>query len=118
MIKTNTFEEYKARSFGKDINDMSGRNNRAYLTKYVSKRILSLLPRLQGNLVDIGCGDGTLLRMAYEENRFQNITGVLPTLEELNRLKSDLFRRNLNKKIILHKGEVEKINLKVQGKKE
>ena len=110
-MKKSTLEEYKLRSLGRDINDMSGRNKRPDLTKYISRRILSLIPDAKGNLVDIGCGEGSFLRMAHSQNRFDNITGILPTDEEISRLRRNLEEINLEKHIKLKKGLVEKNTL-------
>ena len=91
---------------------MSGRNNRPDLTRFISKRILELLQNAKGNLVDIGCGDGSLLKLAFEEKRFSNLTGVLPTSEEVVRVKQDLKEKGLNNFIKVIRGEVEKTSLK------
>ena len=97
------------RSYAKDINEMSGRNNRPDLTKFISKRILELLPNEKGNLVDIGCGDGSLLKLAIKEKRFKNLTGVLPTLEEVSRMKIEIKEKSLSNFVKIKKEKLRKV---------
>lgn len=56
-------------------------------TEYANSRILAALePTRDDVLLDIGCGDGCLLRMA--ENRVGRCVGVLPTAEEKAKLQA------------------------------
>lgn len=79
--------EHKARS--RDPHELSGRTGRHDLTTFVCQNIvlkLSLEP--DDVLVDIGCGDGTLLELAAN-GMLQGI-GILPTDAEIQRVRQIL----------------------------
>ena len=66
-----------------NIQDLAlrGKNKHA-VTRQIQARILQEVAlRPDDDLLDIGCGDGTLLRMAQAE-RIRNATGLLATEEE------------------------------------
>jgi ubiquinone/menaquinone biosynthesis C-methylase UbiE len=70
-----------------DIDGFSGRSNRA-LTEFINHRILTgVLIEPQDRLVDIGCGDGTLLRSAVQLG-VHNPVGLSGTHEEARRLRA------------------------------
>lgn len=76
---------YRHRAGGADPHVLSGRPGREYLTRFISRRILEILcTRRKDILVDIGCGDGELLRQAAEG--IGQGWGVLPSPEEVRRV--------------------------------
>ena len=78
----NHVEEYRARALGKDIRLMSGRSDHER-TISVAQHILAALPITEKTvLVDVGCGDGTLVSMVRA-----NAIGVAPNEEEISRLR-------------------------------
>jgi SAM-dependent methyltransferase len=79
-------EEYRERAKSKDLNELSGRTNRKDLTDFICLNILKALELESSDIIlDIGCGDGTLLLKAspYIHSGF----GVLPTSEEVYRVQ-------------------------------
>lgn len=97
-------EEYRLRARFNDINEMSGRTGREDLTKFVSQSILDELGGVSGVLVDIGCGDGTVLRLASEREQVIRSIGILPTNEEVTRLKSTIDASAQGQKIEVIEG--------------
>lgn len=87
-------EVYRIKASAADSHEMSGRTGRPDLTAFVSRQISRALDmRAEQTLVDVGCGDGSLLRLvAREAGPFapQALTGVLPTAEEVKRLQQEL----------------------------
>lgn len=84
-------EEYRARAASSDINEMTGRTGRADLTAFRAATIVSQLNISAGDvLVDIGCGDGSILRKAMITARDARLIGVLPTMNECDRLRAYL----------------------------
>jgi ubiquinone/menaquinone biosynthesis C-methylase UbiE len=91
IYKTATFvETYRAKAAAKDINELSGRTGRPDLTQFVTSQIVKKLPiKADTILVDIGCGDGSLLLKAAEkglDSREGRLIGILPTSEEVTRV--------------------------------
>ena len=87
-------EVYRIKAASADVHEMSGRTGRPDLTAFVSRRIFQALsPHSGQTLVDVGCGDASLLRLiSREAGPFgpQALIGVLPTVEEVERLQRDL----------------------------
>lgn len=85
-------EAYKVRASSADINDLSGRDGLPQLTSYVSSSLATELSLRPGDtLVDVGCGEGSLLRMLVEQGIPAScLRGVLPSEEEVNRVASHL----------------------------
>ncbi len=80
-------EEYRLRAKSKDLNELSGRTNRKDLTSFISKNILNEIDlNCSDALLDIGCGDGTLLLQAASV--IQSGIGILPTIEEVKRVRN------------------------------
>ena len=72
----------------RDIHEFSGRGNDHALTEFVTRRILAELAiQPEDHLVDIGCGDGTLLREALQHNLASAI-GLTGTEEEAEHLRA------------------------------
>ena len=69
-----------------DIHVMSGRGDDLKGTEYANTGVLEKLGlAADDTLLDIGCGDGCLLRMA--EGRVSERVGIVPTAEERSKLK-------------------------------
>lgn len=68
VYKSTTYVDvYRAKSKAKDINELSGRTGRPELTDFVTNQIVSKLPlRDDTVLVDLGCGEASLLLKAYD----------------------------------------------------
>lgn len=82
-------EAYRLRAHCRQINELSGRTNRPDLTRFVSEQIITALsPQPNDTLVDVGCGDATLLALASRLLRCG--IGVLPTGEEVKRVRRRL----------------------------
>lgn len=109
IIKVDSrIEEYRHRARANDINELSGRTHRSDLTLFVNSEIKKHMELIEGDvLVDIGCGDGTLLYLA-EKQRVSCI-GILPTDEEVKRVR-DRFS-NSQAKVRIEKGLAPKTNL-------
>lgn len=93
IIKANDFVDvyrHKARSV--DLNELSGRTGRPDITQFVAKKILSDIDLKPGmRLVDIGCGDASLLKEAVLHFTNQvELIGIVPTQEEADRLSHHL----------------------------
>jgi ubiquinone/menaquinone biosynthesis C-methylase UbiE len=83
----NYIDAYRIRSQAEDIHEMAARPNKKPLTEFVNRRILEAIePSPDDYLVDIGCGEGALLRMARA--RVAKCVGVTSTEEERHRLES------------------------------
>ena len=86
---TDYVEAYRLRALSPDIHRMAGRDNKNALTEFVNSRILEEMELSESDvLVDIGCGDGCLLKMA--EGRVSRRIGIVPTKEEKERLEGAL----------------------------
>jgi len=81
-----TIEEYRQRAAVGDIGAMSGRNGRNQVTAAVADAILDAIKAAHGTLVDVGCGDGTLLQKALVHSPDLRCIGIQPTAEEIARL--------------------------------
>jgi ubiquinone/menaquinone biosynthesis C-methylase UbiE len=72
----------------KDIHVFSGRGSNHILTEFINRKILTeLVIEPHDRLVDIGCGDGTLLRAALQAG-VSNPIGLSGTVEEASRLRA------------------------------
>ena len=81
----NHIEVYREKARSDSLHEMSGRSNRPDLTRFVSDQIVKQLNvTSDDHVIDIGCGDGTLL--ANIADRVASATGILPTDEEVMRL--------------------------------
>jgi hypothetical protein len=76
------------RASAPDMHQMAGRGHKEALTEFVNARILEAMQLEQTDvLLDIGCGDGRLLRNA---SRVSQRIGIVPTKEEKDRLEAIL----------------------------
>ena len=109
-IQNYIYEVYRHRSKSIDINDLSGRLGRSDLTKFVNEKILASLPiKNHSSLVDVGCGDASLLILIKRHvAKFQGtLIGISPTFEEVSRLRAHINSEDI--KII--QGTASKIEL-------
>lgn len=88
VVRINNYvDAYKLRAQAEDIHELAARPNRKLLTEFVNRQILSAIQIAPEDvLVDIGCGDATLLRMA--RGRVSKCIGVSVSVEEQRRLES------------------------------
>ena len=109
IVKCDNFiEVYRNKARSKNINELSGRPGRPDLTQFVSQSILLEVDIKQADvLVDIGCGDGSLLKIAAPKI-FSGI-GILPTEEEVGRVRKNLV--SASSKIRIQKGLVQQTKL-------
>ncbi len=81
----NYVDLYRAYAKSTNVHRLDGRGDDRVGTEYLNSRILeSLQPTKDDVLLDIGCGDGCLLRLA--EGRVGRSIGIVPTAEERSRL--------------------------------
>jgi len=83
----NYFDAYRIRSQAEDIHELAARPDKKAVTEFVNRRILELM-QLQPDdfLVDIGCGDASLLRMLGPCSR--QTLGIVATDDEEQRLRT------------------------------
>ncbi len=83
----NYIDDYRLRASCEDLHELAARPNRKAVTEFVNRRILKALDLASDDvLVDIGCGDASLLRMA--DGQASERIGIVITLEEKLRLES------------------------------
>lgn len=106
---------YKAKS--NNIHELNGRPNRPDLTDFIAEEICKKIrPKDNSVLLDIGCGDATLLKKLASSIPIEHtvkLLGVLPTREELIKVKENLFADQKIKKndISIMGGRAEALNL-------
>lgn len=88
ILKCKTYiDVYEKKAKSRDPNELSGRTGRPDLTAFVCKSIVSRLSTSPSDtLVDIGCGDGTLIRLV--SGVVSQAIGVLPTDAEVERVRT------------------------------
>ncbi|MGA2353959.1 MAG: class I SAM-dependent methyltransferase [Terriglobales bacterium] len=85
----NYLDDYRLRAQSNDIHELAGRPNKNATTEFVNTQILAAIePNPFDVLVDVGCGDATLMKMA--EGRVSECIGIVSTEEEKARLESAL----------------------------
>jgi SAM-dependent methyltransferase len=83
----NYLDGYRIRAQSEDVHEMAGRTGKDFLTDFVNRRILhAIQPGPEDVLVDIGCGDASLLMMA--RGLTQRSIGITSTGEEQRRLEA------------------------------
>ncbi len=88
VFRVNNFvDAYRLRARSEDIHDLAARSNKKALTDFVSREISKAL-NLEPNdvLVDIGCGDGSLLKIV--RGHVSQCIGTTGSIEEKTRLES------------------------------
>jgi SAM-dependent methyltransferase len=104
----NYVDVYRSKASASDTNELSGRSGRPDLTHFVSQQILNKMNIGNSDVViDIGCGDGTLLKQAARLMRYG--VGVLPTDEEVDRVRSEM--EECLKNIDIVKGTIQSTSL-------
>lgn len=85
----NYIDAYRLRAQCDDLHELAARPDKKFVTQFVSRQILDSI-QLGGDdvLVDIGCGDATLLKMA--EGHAAKCLGIVASNEEHRRLESAL----------------------------
>lgn len=85
---SNYVDAYRVKAqYAKDVHELSGRSTRSGTTEFVNRGILKILNvGCDDQLLDIGCGDGCLLKLASLEG-FHHTTGLAGTEEEAARLR-------------------------------
>ena len=85
VIRVDNFiDAYRLRAQGADVHAMAARRKEG--TAFISEYILNALQlEPSATLVDVGCGDGCLLRMAA--GRVSHRVGIVPNAEEKLRLE-------------------------------
>jgi SAM-dependent methyltransferase len=82
----NFVDAYRLRAQSADIHELAARPGKRAVTDYVSRQILEAMqPGPDDTLVDIGCGDATLLRLASGHSG--KCIGIVGTVEEKIRLE-------------------------------
>ena len=80
-------DAYRIRAGSEDVHELAGRPNKNAITEAVNRRILEALELTPEDvLVDIGCGDASLLRMAG--GRVAKSIGIVVSEEEKRRLET------------------------------
>jgi SAM-dependent methyltransferase len=109
---TDAIEDYRLKAVEQQFHRMAGRDDRTQMTEFVNSRIVDLLDLQPSDVVlDIGCGDGCLLRKI--KGKVAHAIGTLPTREEQERLQADLpgadIRRGLLDKLPIEPGIASKV---------
>ena len=90
ILKVNNFVDfYRYLATSSDVHALSGRGDEVAATEFANRRILETLELAPDDaLLDIGCGDGCLLRMA--EGRVATRVGIVPSYEEQEELQKNV----------------------------
>jgi Methyltransferase domain len=90
VLRVNNYPDYyRLRAQSKDIYALAGRYDKTSTTEFVNRKILEeIAPGQSDVLLDIGCGDASLLKMAH--GRVLECIGTTTTPEEKARLESAL----------------------------
>ncbi len=97
IYKANThIETYRLKASSPDVRELNARPGRHDLSEFIASQIYSRLPIHNRSIVlDIGCGDGTLLQK-YAKNGHGEYFGILPTTQEIDRLKEHLREKGVD----------------------
>ena len=110
-------DTYRCKAKSKNIHELNGRPNRPDLTNFIAEEIWKKVkPRDNTVLVDVGCGDASLLKKlasSIPSEHTVKLIGVLPTREELVRVKKNLHINTLIKNANEEINESEKILVKI-----
>jgi SAM-dependent methyltransferase len=113
VLRVNNYlDDYRLRAQSKDIHELAGRPNKNATTEFVNRQILDAIePSPVDVLVDIGCGDASLMKMA--DGRVLECIGITSTAEEKARLESALpnlrFIASTAQDLPLESGSVSKV---------
>lgn len=85
---------YAALASAPDLHQLSGRAEHRTLTGFVNEQIVAALDLDPDcSVIDVGCGDGTLL--AGMQGKIRDALGIVPSAEELARLEGAYHLPNL-----------------------
>jgi hypothetical protein len=86
VLRVNNYiDAYRLRAQADDIHEMAARPDKKPLTEFVNRQILEMIEAgPEDVLVDIGCGDASLLRLS----RVSKAVGIVSTAEEQQKLAS------------------------------
>ena len=110
-------DTYRCKAKSKNIHELNGRPNRPDLTNFIAEEIWKKVkPRDNTVLVDVGCGDASLLKKlasSIPSEHTVKLIGVLPTREELVRVKKNLHtdKKICSKEISIIYGHSEALKL-------
>lgn len=109
---SNNVDAYRVKAQAADLHELAARPNKKPLTEFVNREILNAIrPSADDVLVDIGCGDATLLRMA--QGCVEKCIGVSVSIEEKRRLEAAFpgltFIASLAQSLPLDSGSATKI---------
>lgn len=83
-------DTYRLKATSDDVTELNARPGRHDLSEFIANQIYSRLPIHNHSVVlDIGCGDGTLLQKCAK-NGSGEYFGILPTTQEIDRLREHL----------------------------
>ena len=108
----NNRDAYRLRAQAEDIHQLAARPNKKAQTEFVNWQILDAIQLVPDDiLVDIGCGDASLLRMA--KGLVSKCVGITGSVEEQKRLAAEFpglrFISNAAGSLALGSGTVSKI---------
>lgn len=105
ILKAKSFlHEYKLRAKDEDLNSLSGRQGRKELTYFINQTIFNKLDMKDNQkLLDIGCGDLTLFKIADVKLSKCEFVGVLPTIEEVQRVQKDIDFKGFKNQVNIQK---------------
>lgn len=84
----NYLDDYRLRAQREDIHELAGRPDKKAATEFVNRRIVeAIAPGPEDVVVDIGCGDASLLKRVAE--RGSRCIGIAATTEEKARLHAE-----------------------------
>jgi len=89
VLRVNNYvDAYRLRAQAEDVHDLAARPDKPFVTELVNRQILDAIqPSSEDFLVDIGCGDASLVRMAGA--RALKCVGIAGSVEEKLRLESE-----------------------------
>ncbi|MFC6648219.1 methyltransferase domain-containing protein [Paenibacillus rhizoplanae] len=90
----NHIDSYRLKSLSEDIHDLSGRNDNRltmFRNQIIKNNILSSFRKV---VIDIGCGDATLLKSIHQE--IGQGFGIVPSFEEKIRLEKEYKYSNIH----------------------
>jgi hypothetical protein len=83
----NYIDAYRLRAQSDDVHELAARPDKKTLTAFVNRQIFDAIqPGPDDFLVDIGCGDASLVRMAQAQT--PKCTGTVSSVEEEQKLKA------------------------------
>jgi UDP-2,4-diacetamido-2,4,6-trideoxy-beta-L-altropyranose hydrolase len=105
----NNRDAYRLRAQAEDIHELAARPNKKAQTEFVNWQILDAIQLVPDDiLVDIGCGDASLLRMA--KGLVSKSVGIASSVEEQKRLAAEFpglrFISNAARSLALESGSV------------